>query len=132
MGTILGAHVIQEVWHIPYWIAAVLIVGICVVSAVVGYDMVHRWGHWVSALCVIVFIVLTVMAFHHGYAPSATRTVHGAAFWKAWLLEFTIAFSFTFSWAPYASDYSRYLPKSTPTRAPSCGPLLVSSSARRG
>ncbi len=116
VGTILGAHVIQQMWNVPYWTMAVLVAVVCVVVAVVGYDMVHRWGHWVSATCVIVFAVLTGLAFAHGYGHAASTTVHGSSFWKSWLLEFTIAFSFTFSWAPYASDYSRYLPKATASR----------------
>jgi NCS1 family nucleobase:cation symporter-1 len=116
VGTILGAQVIQAMWHVPYWTMAVLVAVFCVVVAVLGHDKVHRWGHWVSAIAGIVFVILTVLAFAHGYGAGAATTVHGSELWKAWLLEFTIAFSFTFSWAPYASDYSRYLPKKTPSR----------------
>jgi NCS1 family nucleobase:cation symporter-1 len=44
--------------------------------------------------------------------------VHGSKFWEAVFLEFMVIFSFTASWAPYASDFSRYLAKDTPSRRP--------------
>ena len=110
VGTILAAHLIQQLWNVPYWSMVLVIGAVCIIIAVVGYDYVHRWGYLVSAAAVIVLAVLSGLAFAHGYGSGATTTVRGSTFWETWFLQFTIAFSFTFSWGAYASDYSLYLP----------------------
>ena len=122
VGTILAAHLIQQLWNVPYWSMVLVIGAVCIIIAVVGYDYVHRWGYLVSAAAVIVLAVLSGLAFAHGYGSGATTTVRGSTFWETWFLQFTIAFSFTFSWGAYASDYSRYLPTHLLHREYSFGP----------
>ncbi|HUY45387.1 MAG TPA: cytosine permease [Streptosporangiaceae bacterium] len=78
----------------------------------------HSIERYMSMALGVIFLVLTIVAFTHGFGPSHSTTVHGKAFWEAVALEFMIIFSFTASWAPYASDFSRYLPAGTPTRKP--------------
>lgn len=116
VGTILGAHVVQQIWHVPYWSMVIVIGAACIFIAVVGHDFVHRWGYLVSAASFVVLAALTGLAFSHGYGHAAAGTLTGSNFWKAWFLQFTIAFSFTFSWGAYASDYSRYLPRETSSK----------------
>jgi nucleobase:cation symporter-1, NCS1 family len=88
------------------------------VVTVYGYNLVHAIEKYMSLALALVFAVLTVTALAHGFGPSHTTTVHGSKLWSAIGLEFMIIFSFTSSWSPYASDFSRYLPASTPSRGP--------------
>jgi NCS1 family nucleobase:cation symporter-1 len=48
-----------------------------------------------------------------GVAPAAVSHVHGADRFGAFALTSTVALSLSLSWAPYASDFSRYLPRET-------------------
>lgn len=48
-----------------------------------------------------------------GVHPAAHGSVHGADRAGAFVLTSTIALSLSLSWAPYASDFSRYLPATT-------------------
>ena len=68
--------------------------------------------------------MLTVRVLQHGGIP-VHGTVHGADAVGTFVLMSTIAFSGAFSWASYASDYSRYLPTGTK-------PLRVALSAGLG
>jgi NCS1 family nucleobase:cation symporter-1 len=116
---IVGAETVQQIWHgFPYTLAAIILGVVAIVLTVYGYNLVHSIERYMSLALAIVFVILTVIAFAHGFGPSHTTTVHGKAFWEAVALEFMIIFSFTASWAPYASDFSRYLPASTPSRQP--------------
>ena len=116
---IVGAETVQEIWHgVPYTPVAIVLGVVAIVLTIYGYNLVHSVERYMSMALGIIFLVLTVMAFVHGFGPSHVTTVHGKAFWESVALEFMIIFSFTASWAPYASDFSRYLPANTPSRKP--------------
>jgi nucleobase:cation symporter-1, NCS1 family len=116
---IVGAETIQQIWHgAPYTATAIILGLVAIGLTVVGYNLVHSVERYMSMILSVVFVGLTIAAVAHGFGPSHTTTVHGAAFWEAVALEFMVIFSFTASWAPYASDFSRYLPADTPSRKP--------------
>lgn len=116
---IVGAETVQQIWHgAPYTPVAIVLGVAAIVLTVYGYNLVHSIERYMSLALAVIFLVLTVLAFTHGFGPSHATTVHGKAFWEAVALEFMIIFSFTASWAPYASDFSRYLPAATPSWRP--------------
>lgn len=116
---IVGAETVQQIWHgAPYTPVAIALGIVAIVVTIYGYNLVHSVERYMSLGLAVVFVVLTIAAFAHGFGPSHSTTVHGGAFWEAIALEFMIIFSFTSSWAPYASDFSRYLPADTPSRRP--------------
>jgi NCS1 family nucleobase:cation symporter-1 len=116
---IVGAETVQEIWHgAPYTPVAIVLGIVAIVITVYGYNLVHSVERFMSIALAGVFLVVTIMALSHGLGPSHHTTVHGKALWTAIGLQFMIIFSFTASWAPYASDFSRYLPASTPSRLP--------------
>jgi nucleobase:cation symporter-1, NCS1 family len=100
---------------VPVWI---LVVSVPVaIIALYGYDWVHRWQRWMSLVLGITFIVILIQTLAHGSLPHSARGLHFPSFA---LFMAVVALSATnmLSWAPYVSDYSRYLPKSvSPTKA---------------
>jgi nucleobase:cation symporter-1, NCS1 family len=118
-GTIVGAEIVQQIWHgAPYTLFAIIIGLVSIVVTVYGYNLVHQVEKYISFASIAIFVVLSIAAIGHGFGPAHTTTVHGSKFWEAVFLEFMVIFSFTASWAPYASDFSRYLAKDTPSRRP--------------
>lgn len=107
---ILGAQTITQLSHLPYVIAALLLAVITIVIAVYGYNLVHGFERVMTYVSIVVFLILTVIALSRGVNWVLPAKAAGAAYWKAFFLEFTIIFSFTVTWAPYGADYSRYLP----------------------
>jgi nucleobase:cation symporter-1, NCS1 family len=71
-----------------------------------------------AALCVALFLFLAPQ-FHWSQGPS----VAGADYAGAFVLGFMTCFALVASWYPFASDYSRYLPASSPTRAVTLWPV---------
>jgi len=88
-----------------------------VLIAVFGHNLLHVFGRWVTWFSLVLLAVVTVFVLKAGAGPGAAGHLSGGGFWLAWLLEFTVVFSYTMSWAPYASDYSRYLPATSRFRA---------------
>jgi NCS1 family nucleobase:cation symporter-1 len=58
--------------------------------------------------------------FHWSQGPSAAAADYPGAF----VLGFMTCFALVASWYPFASDYSRYLPKSSPTRSVTLWPVV--------
>ncbi|MFJ4346534.1 purine-cytosine permease family protein [Pseudomonas sp. NPDC089401] len=96
---------------------AIVIVGVLtMIIGVVGYELIHRLGAWMSLLSSVVFgsalVVLLVRA-----GVSATAQVDAGGFsMPVFNLVIAQAASWTLGYGPYVADYSRYLPADVRTR----------------
>ena len=110
--TILAADGFDLAISASKWVWYPIITIVAVVIAVVGYDLLHFVQRWLSYLSMIVFGILTIGALATldlGHAAS-----QGSFGMTAFLLQLGVAASYQISYAPYVSDYSRYLPEATP------------------
>jgi nucleobase:cation symporter-1, NCS1 family len=92
----------------------VLISLIACLVAIYGYDWVHlvfRTLFWIS-LPFYTFLTIAVLL---GYAGGNASTP-GAFSLVAFMAQFTASASYNITYAPYVSDYSRYLPRHTRPR----------------
>jgi nucleobase:cation symporter-1, NCS1 family len=94
--------------NIPAWIA-ILTVPV-VVLTIYGYDWIHRWQRWMTLVLGVTFVVVFIQALARGGLTGQVAGTHppSAALFMAATGLFVIAMV---SWAPYVSDYSRYLPE---------------------
>lgn len=113
VGAILGAESIAELIGAPYLPVVVVVAAVSTLIAVYGYDLLHLLGRWITWISFVVLAAVTVATLAHGAGSGSVSTLSGSDYWLAWLVEFTVVFGYTMSWAPYASDYSRYLPVTT-------------------
>ncbi|WP_042455015.1 purine-cytosine permease family protein [Streptacidiphilus jiangxiensis] len=96
---------------VGYFIAA----AVAALIALFGYHWIHRVSRWLTWPLVAVMAVLTVAALRDSGLPDgafAFGPFHVAAF----MTVFVIAAGFQLGWAPYVSDYSRYLPPTVNVR----------------
>lgn len=118
VNTVLGAEALRILLpSLPYVGAVVLLVAIQGILAVVGHDLVHAFERAMSVALGVVFVVVSVALIERGALArhlAPLRPAHAGAPLGATLVLLAAAFSYVASWAPYASDYSRYLPRSTP------------------
>jgi NCS1 family nucleobase:cation symporter-1 len=101
-------HLLVDAVSIPVWIALLAVP--VVVLTVYGYDWIHRWQRWMTVVLAVTFVVVFVQALAYGTptgaaaatsAPSFALFMAGTGLWVIGMV----------SWAPYVSDYSRYLPR---------------------
>ncbi|MEY9931483.1 NCS1 family nucleobase:cation symporter-1 [Catenulispora sp. GP43] len=83
--------------------------------ALVGYKLIHSMARYITVVSAIVFLALFVQLATHlpqhlpnSGSPATAGTV---------MLAISISISWQVTWAPYVSDYSRYLPEDTPRKA---------------
>ncbi len=91
-----------------------VIAAVSVVVAILGHETIKVLATYgaiaFAALSLLLFIFLAPQ-FHWTQGP----TVSGGDYPGAFVLGFMTCFALVASWYPFASDYSRYLPKSSPT-----------------
>ncbi|MGC8631180.1 MAG: purine-cytosine permease family protein [Thermoprotei archaeon] len=115
VNTVLGTFTLSLFYPHPL-LVLVILVFIQAIIAVFGYNMIHAFEKWMSPILAAFFLFVTFLAAFHGignYVPSSTgpSVVTGAVAMMAFSL------SYVMSWAPYASDYTRYLSEDTPGRS---------------
>ena len=94
-----------------------LISGLAVTLAIFGYHWIHRTQQWLTLLFLLTFGVFSVLAV--AVVPLEPGQLSLGTFsWTGFLVQFGAAAAYALGWAPYVSDYSRYLPPQTsPTKA---------------
>ena len=112
---IFGAEALQLLLGMPFWLGLLIILALQGLIGVFGYEVLHTYQRWMTVVLGLMFLVLTVKIASIGNF-SAPATAHGPALVGGFLLMVTLAISFVITWAPYASDYTRYM-KPTSSRA---------------
>lgn len=101
----------------------IVIAAISVAVAIYGHQTIkvlETYGAIVFAVLSAALFVFLAPQFHWGQAATAS----GGDYPGAFVLGFMTCFALVASWYPFASDYSRYLPASSPTRSVTLWPVL--------
>ncbi len=109
---LFGGEALAQLTGLPFWAAVLVVLVLQCTLGVFGYAVIHRVQAVMSVVLVVAFVALAVkVVLDHPitFADSAT----GGDFAGAVVLFSTITLSLAISWAPYASDFSRYLPATT-------------------
>ncbi len=107
-----AAHVL---WGLDTQTGYLLSALLASVLAFFGYRWIHLANRWLALPLLAVMVGITVAAG----ADSTIRPVWQPGTFKAapFATALVITFGFQLGWAPYVSDYSRYLPTSVKTRS---------------
>ena len=103
-----------------------LVIAIAAISvgvAIYGHQTIkvlETYGAVTFAVLSAALFLFLAPQFHWGQGPGAG----GADYLGAFVLGFMTCFALVASWYPFASDYSRYLPESSPTRAVTLWPVV--------
>jgi purine-cytosine permease-like protein len=94
-------------------VVAIVVAVLAAVLAVWGHDWVHRAFRAILVLSLPLMTLLTlgvILGLADGRPP---RGELGFG-WVAFMAQFSAAAAYNITYAPYVSDYSRYLPRRTP------------------
>ena len=98
--------------HISVPLGILIISVPCLLLAILGYRWLHAWQRWASLVLAVIFAVFTIQAI----VRAASRGLPAGTFstsppnWAVFLVVVSVAATYAISWAPFVSDYSRYLP----------------------
>lgn len=110
---ILGGQALAAWTGMPINLAIIIVAAVCMVLAIYGYDLIHRYEGIVSILFAIGFIYLTIRVLIT--SASSHVTAQPSFSLGIFLLVVSIIATWQITYGPYVADYSRYLPERTPT-----------------
>jgi purine-cytosine permease-like protein len=113
---VLGGQALAKVTGMPTNWAITLIGLISVVATIVGYRLIHRVTAVLSVVAGGALLIAFVwMVFVNG-VPGTTWHTEGFT-WAGFMASLSVAALWQIAYAPYVSDYTRYMPKDTGRRA---------------
>ena len=116
LNCLFGAEALKVLLGTPFWAGLLIILAAQLALSVIGYEAIHTFGKWITVVIGIVFVAITVKCIAVG-TTNIQPQLHGGAAVGGFILFLSIIMSYTFTWAPYAADYTHYLPKDTPATA---------------
>src|SRR5438270_8771139 len=116
VNSVSGTFALNVLTHLDFRIAFTLVVIAQVAVAFAGHNFIHAFERYALIYLGIVFTIAVVIIFSktnaglgfNAHAPVAFGGQQGA-----FLIATFIAFGYAAGWNPYASDYTRYLPKTS-------------------
>lgn len=98
--------------NVGYFLAAT----VAALIALYGYQWIHTINRWLTWPLLAVMVVLTVAALTNASMPDGAFAL-GDFKAAEFATVFVIVAGFQLGWAPYVSDYSRYLPANVGVRS---------------
>jgi NCS1 family nucleobase:cation symporter-1 len=111
VNSVSGAFALATLTGMPVWAALIIIVVLEVALAFVGHDLVQVFERYASIVLGVIFIIATFAIFTNAQVGPGIASHNGFSL-AGFTLTASAAFGYAAGWNPYASDYSRYLPKS--------------------
>jgi NCS1 family nucleobase:cation symporter-1 len=113
---VLAGDMLHNVFGLPTAGGFLVLTGGAVLLATVGYDLIHTATRWFSAVFLVVYATFTAGAVMRLDLPPG-QLDPGSFSWVPFMIQFGVTAGYLISWAPYVSDYSRYLPPTVGVRA---------------
>ncbi|MFF0465046.1 purine-cytosine permease family protein [Streptomyces mexicanus] len=107
---LFGGDALAQLCGWPFWLGVLVMMAAQGGLGVLGYEAIHRLQTVMTFALAAAFVLLAVK-LAGGTHPAPAVAAHGADRAGAFVLTCTVALSLAVSWAPYASDFSRYLPR---------------------
>jgi purine-cytosine permease-like protein len=111
--TMLVAQGLHGVWGVDSRATALALAAVAAGLAIWGHDWLHGVFKALFRVSLPLFVILTGWVLAGGVAPAPTGAEAGGFAWSGFLTQFAAAASYNITYAPYVSDYSRYLPRTT-------------------
>jgi nucleobase:cation symporter-1, NCS1 family len=100
------------------WNARLVAVATAVLAALLaifGYDWVHRVFRFLLVISFPCYAIISI-AILVGHAGGVAPHHPGGFVFAAFMAQFSVAAAYNITYAPYVSDYSRYMPRNTSPR----------------
>jgi NCS1 family nucleobase:cation symporter-1 len=112
VNSVSGAFALNALLGWNSKICLLIIVVVQIAVAFFGHNLVHMFERVAFPFLVVVFAIASVVIVSKAHPSAPVTGVPGG-----FLITFGAAFGYAAGWNPYASDYTRYLPKDTNRRA---------------
>ena len=112
---VLGGQAVATLFGFSDNLAIVLIGVVSVVGAIVGYRLIHALAGVMSVVSGVVLVLAFIWVLGVNGMPGGTLTA-GNFSWFGFFGTLSLAALWQIAYAPYVSDYTRYMPRDTGVR----------------
>jgi NCS1 family nucleobase:cation symporter-1 len=112
---VLGGQAVATLFGLDDNLAIVLIGLVSVVGAIVGYRLIHALAGVMSVVSGVVLVLAFVWVLVVNGMPGGTLS-GGSFSWFGFFGTLSLAALWQIAYAPYVSDYTRYMPRDTGVR----------------
>ncbi len=112
VNSVSGAFALNALFGWNTKLCLVIIVVAELAVAFFGHNLVHAFERWAFPVLVVIFAIASVVIVSKSHPGAHVAGVPGG-----FLITLGAAFGYAAGWNPYASDYTRYLPKDIDRRA---------------
>lgn len=115
VNTVFAVIALQMLVDVPFALAATVIFAVQSIFAIWGHNLVHLVNKIATVVLTVLFIIISVLSlgqadFTLGIDTSAPLYMGSVGGWITFAGFF---FAYVMTWTPFASDFSRYLPRNT-------------------
>src|SRR3984957_13506872 len=96
-------------------LVAIVTAVLAALLAIFGYDWVHRVFRFLLVISLPCYAIISV-AILVGHAGGTAPHHPGSFVFAAFMAQFSVAAAYNITYAPYVSDYTRYMPRDTSPR----------------
>lgn len=114
--TVLMSEGLSATFGLDATLVGIAITLIAIVLAVFGHDWLHKAFRILLYLSLPVMTILTIGVLTGDAGGHWNASEYGFT-WAAFMAQFSASAAYNITYAPYISDYSRYLPANTPARS---------------
>ncbi|POX65414.1 cytosine permease [Streptomyces sp. Ru62] len=114
-GSVLAGQAVGELTHTDDTTGIVVFAAVTAVMATAGYRVIHTLGRVASVVCALAFVYLAVRLLDRADTAALLHDAHFSL--PMFLLAMSLSASWQLAFGPYVADYSRYLPRTTSTKA---------------
>jgi NCS1 nucleoside transporter family len=105
VNSVSGALALNALTHMPKVLCLLIVVGVQVVIAFIGHNLIHVWERYAFPVLGIIFLIAVICVF----GKSHVNASGGGGGFGGWMVLVAASFGYAAGWNPYASDYTRYL-----------------------
>lgn len=113
---LLSGDAMNTLFSVPNWLGYVASAVIATAIALFGYDWIHAVNKWLTWPFAVIMALISGAALFAGGLPAGVWNP-GRFDLASFMLVFIFVAGFQLGWAPYVSDYSRYLRPDIPVRS---------------
>ncbi|MNF33869.1 Permease for cytosine/purine, uracil, thiamine, allantoin [compost metagenome] len=104
---------LESVFGLDPVVVACTVIAVGALLSIYGHDLMHKAFKWALLVTLPLYALVTIALMFGAGQGDAVEPANLGFSWVAFATQFAIAASYNISYAPYVSDYSRYLPKDT-------------------
>jgi NCS1 family nucleobase:cation symporter-1 len=115
VNSISGALALNALTHVPKELSLIIVVAAQLVVAFFGHNLVHAFERYAFPVLAVIFVLAAIIVLSKAHPGMAAFKKGEPPPLGGFLLTISATFGYAAGWNPYASDYTRYLPRRTKT-----------------